>query len=71
LTADVSDITELARCYGLALGRATERISIVHSTRAVAQHLRVAAGTDVMKLDRVIETVDGEPAEWRVAFRRI
>jgi DNA-binding GntR family transcriptional regulator len=71
LTADVSDITELARCYGLALGRATERISIVQATRAVAQHLRVAAGTDVMKLDRIVETSDGEPIEWRVAYRKI
>ena len=71
LTADVSDITELAQCYGLTLGRAAERISIVQATSAVAQHLGIAAGANVLKLDRVIETADGEPIEWRVAYRKI
>ena len=68
---DVPDITELAQRYGLSLGRATERLSIVPATKDVAEHLGIAAGTDVMKLDRIVETADGEPIEWRVAFRKI
>jgi GntR family transcriptional regulator len=71
LTADVSYITELAQCYGLSLGRATERISIVPATSGVAMHLGITAGTNVMKLDRVAETADGEPVEWRVTFRKV
>jgi DNA-binding GntR family transcriptional regulator len=71
LTADASDITELAQCYGLSLGRAKERISIVNATNDVALHLGITAGTDVMKVDRIAETADGEPIEWRVAYRRI
>jgi DNA-binding GntR family transcriptional regulator len=58
---DIPDIVELAQRHGLSLGRVTERISIVRATRDVASHLRIAAGTDVMKLDRVTETADGRP----------
>jgi DNA-binding GntR family transcriptional regulator len=70
LIADASDITELARCYGLSLGHATERVSIVPATRKVAKHLGIAAGADVLKLDRIVETASGEPIEWRVTFRK-
>ena len=66
----IPDIVELAQRHGLSLGRVTERISIVRATRDVASHLRITAGTDVMKLDRVTETADGRPIEWRVAFAR-
>ena len=71
LIGDASDITELAQCYGLSLGRATDRVSIVPATKDVARHLGIAAGADVMKLDRIVETIDGEPIEWRVAFWKI
>ena len=65
---DIPDIAQLAQRHGLTLGRATERVSIVPASGEVALHLRSAAGTDVLKLDRVIETADGIPLEWRVAF---
>ena len=68
---DISDITELAQCYGLSLGRATDRVTIVPATREVAKHLGIPLGTDVMKLDRVVETADGKPVEWRLAYRKI
>jgi DNA-binding GntR family transcriptional regulator len=71
LTADVSDITELAQCYSLSLGGVTERVSIVPAARGVAMHLEITAGTNVLKLDRLVETVDGKPVEWRVAYRKI
>jgi GntR family transcriptional regulator len=68
---DVPDIIELAQRHGLSLGRATERLSIVRATKDVASHLQVGTGTDVLKLNRIVETVDGEPVEWRVGFRKI
>jgi GntR family transcriptional regulator len=68
---DVPDIIELAERYGLSLGRATERISIVPAIKDVAVHLGIAVGANVMKLDRIVETSVGEPIEWRVAFRKI
>ena len=69
--ADIPDIIELAQRHGIVLGRATERVSMVRATKDVASHLHVAAGTDVLKLNRIVETVDGEPVEWRVSFRKI
>ena len=64
----VADIHELARDHGLVLGAATERVSFVKASTAVAEHLGVAAGTRVMKLDRVTSLADGAPVEWRIAF---
>jgi DNA-binding GntR family transcriptional regulator len=68
---DVPDIVELAQRHGISLGRAMERVSIVRATKDVAGHLGIAAGADVMKLDRIVETADGAPIEWRVAYRKI
>ena len=61
-------IFELARRYGLSLGRATERATIATATADVASHLGIAARSNVVKLDRIIKTADGVPVEWRVAY---
>jgi DNA-binding GntR family transcriptional regulator len=66
-----ADISELAQRHSLTLGRATEHVSIVPAGNDVATHLGIAAGADVMKLDRVTETTDGVPIEWRVTFARM
>ena len=68
---DVPDLFKLAQCHGVSLRRATERVSIVRATKDVALHLQIAPGTDVLKLDRIVETADGERVEWRVTFRKI
>jgi GntR family transcriptional regulator len=68
---DVPDIAELAQRHGLSLGRATERLSIVRATKDVASHLQIAPGADVLRLNRIVETTDGKPIEWRVAFRKV
>src|SRR5262249_6774284 len=68
---DVPDIVELAQRYGVSLGRSSERISMVRASEEVAGHLGIAVGTDVLKLDRIAETADGEPVEWRVAFQKV
>ena len=68
---EVPDISELAQRHGLLLGRASERASIVPATKDVAMHLGIPIAANVLKLDRVVETTDGEPVEWRVTFRKI
>jgi GntR family transcriptional regulator len=67
----IPDIVELAQRHGLSLGRVTELISIVRATEEVASHLKITAGSNVMKLDRITEAVDGKPVEWRVVFARM
>ena len=68
---DVPEITELAHRHCLSLSRISERVGIVPAPNVVALHLAIATGTDVLKLNRIVETVDGKPLEWRVAYRRI
>jgi len=65
---EIPDIIDLTHRLGLTVGRATEHVSIVPATGDIALHLRIAAGTQVIKLDRVTETADGVPIEWCVAF---
>jgi DNA-binding GntR family transcriptional regulator len=69
--SDIPDLIELAPRHKLSLGRATERVSIIQATKAIALHLGVATGSTVLRLERIAETVGGEPVEWRVTFRKI
>src|SRR5262245_8164794 len=64
----IPDITELVQRHGLDLARVAERVSIVPATGDVALHLGVARGIEVVKMERVVETTDGVPLEWRVAY---
>ncbi|GAB1583908.1 MULTISPECIES: GntR family transcriptional regulator [Phyllobacteriaceae] len=57
----------LAQQFGVLLGRGDERITISNAEPDVASALHVASGTAVMRLDRVIYTLQGVPAEWRLA----
>jgi DNA-binding GntR family transcriptional regulator len=68
---EVLDITELAQRHGLSLSRVSERVGIVPAPKDVALHLAIAPGKDVLKLNRIVETADGQPVEWRVAYTRI
>jgi DNA-binding GntR family transcriptional regulator len=69
--ADVADITALAQHHGISLGSATERVSLVPATKDVASHLQIAPGANLLKLNRIVETADSEPVEWRVTFSKI
>ncbi len=60
-------IVVLAQQHGLLLGVAQERVSIGTASRAAQEALRLAAGSPVVVLDRVVRTIDGVPVEWRVA----
>ena len=68
---DIPDIIELGKRHGVSVGRASERISIVSATKDVASYFGITPGANVLKLDRVVETIDGEPIEWLVAYRKI
>jgi GntR family transcriptional regulator len=61
-------LTGLAQRYGVLLGKAEERLSIGRAEHAVAGALRIAPGTPVMVLDRVVYELDGHPIEWRVGW---
>jgi GntR family transcriptional regulator len=60
-------IVVLAQRCGIPLGKATERISIHSVPPEIAQILAIAPNTPVLLLDRLVLTLDGRPAEWRVA----
>ncbi len=63
-----SSISEIAQRYGLALGRVTEQARLVGAPKFVAEHLRVASGTQLLRLNRIVRTPDGQAVEWRVVF---
>jgi GntR family transcriptional regulator len=66
LSDSSSRIVFLAHQYGLLLGKAEERLSIGTASRNSAAALRIAQGSPVMLLDRVVHTIDGRPVEWRL-----
>jgi DNA-binding GntR family transcriptional regulator len=64
----VTDVADLAERFGLQIERVSERITLVEAPGDVVRHLGIAARTSVVKLDRITETSDGEPIEWRIAY---
>jgi DNA-binding GntR family transcriptional regulator len=67
----IPDICGLAQRYGLSLLRTAERVGVVAAAGDIALHLGIAAGTKVLKLERVVQTAAGVPIEWRVSFNRL
>ena len=67
----IPDICGLAKRYDLSLLRTAERVAVVPAAGDIALHLGIAAGTKVLKLERVVETAAGVPIEWRVSFNRL
>ena len=59
-------IVVLAHHYGVLLTRAEEKVSVTAASAGVAEDLKVAEGTPLMKLDCVVFAIDGRPIEWRV-----
>ena len=56
----------LAQQFGLLSGKGEERITVGRATPDVAAALQVEVDATVMVLDRVIYTLQGRPAEWRI-----
>lgn len=61
-------IPDLAQQFGLVLGRGVEDVSATVADEAIAGKLSIAAGTPLLKLDRVVFAIDGNAVEWRVAL---
>jgi len=59
-------IVVLAHNYGVLLARAEEKVSVTTASADVADDLKVAEGTPVLKLDRVVFAIDGRPIERRI-----
>jgi GntR family transcriptional regulator len=61
-------ITVIAQRYGIAAGRAEERVFISRAASDVASILGIEEGTAVLTLDRVVFALDGPPIEWRMGY---
>ena len=59
-------IVVLAQNYRILLTRAEEKVSVTTASVDVAANLKVAEGTPLLKLDRVVFAIDGRPIEWRI-----
>ena len=56
----------MAQKFGVLLGKGEERVSIGNAAPDVATALQVDEGHTIMRLDRVIYTLQDKPAEWRM-----
>ena len=54
--------------FGVRMIRADERLRAVAADSVAAAHLKVAAGTPLLQVDRVAYTYDDVPVEWRRGF---
>jgi GntR family transcriptional regulator len=59
-------IADLAQKHGLLLGKAEERLTIDAAAPEVAAVLGIAPAAPIVVLDRIVETLDGHPIEWRI-----
>lgn len=64
-------VTGAASANQVLLGNAEERVTLAEARGDVALKLGVAEGVPLLKLDRVIFSIDRRPAEWRVAHCRL
>jgi DNA-binding GntR family transcriptional regulator len=55
----------------MALGRATEELDTSEAAPEVAEHIGIEPDEVVLKLDRLVRSVDGVPVEWRVVYLRM
>jgi len=51
--------------FGVRMIRAEERLQAVQADSVAAAHLKVAAGTALLRIDRVAFTYGDKPVEWR------
>jgi GntR family transcriptional regulator len=64
-------IVLLAHQYGLLLGKAEEKLSVGTASGVAAVALKIAEGSPVLVLDRVVRTIDGRAVEWRLGQCRV
>ncbi|HEY7548511.1 MAG TPA: GntR family transcriptional regulator [Hyphomicrobiaceae bacterium] len=56
------------KSYGVLVVSAEERLTPVAADRAAAKTLGVAAGTPLLRIERVAFALEGKPVEWRVSL---
>ncbi len=61
----------LAKRCGLFLGRGEERLSLKPADAELAEKLACAVGEQVFYYERLVETLDGRPAEWKRGHGRL
>ena len=68
--ADVGSysISALAQQHGVHLARASERLTLEEASPEAAGRLAVAPSTPLLKVDRVVFAMSGQPVEWRVGL---
>lgn len=62
---DDYDLAELSHQNGVLLGMGAEALTLTVADAVTAELLNVAVGANVLMLDRTIQTIEGQPAEWR------
>jgi GntR family transcriptional regulator len=60
-------LTDIAPRHGVLLGGATEKLTIAAVSAGAAKTLHLSEGSTVFVLERLITTLDGQPAQWRRA----
>jgi GntR family transcriptional regulator len=56
------------RACAVMVVEAEERITAVLADRSTAKALRIAAGTPLLRIERVARALQGKPVEWRVSL---
>ena len=59
------DLADLSQADGILLGYGSESLTLVPAQTEVAAPLGIATGTRVLLLERLISTIENQPAEWR------
>ena len=64
----IPDTAALAQQNGIVLGKAAERITVEVAAPAVSKLLNIPDNSAVLVLDRVVHTLLGRQAEWRIGY---
>lgn len=64
-------LLELAKRCHVVLGGGEERITALPAGADAAQILNCPIGEPLLRLDRLVYTITGQPAKWRVGFCRL
>ena len=62
------DLAELCLRHGVLIGSGEERLTMQIADERICKQLKIAKGSPVARLERLIRTIDGRPAEWRQAW---
>jgi GntR family transcriptional regulator len=61
-------LVPFAQKHGTRLGHAVEKITYAVASSEIGRALDVEPRTPLLKLDRVVHSITGEPVEWRMAL---